>query len=83
MNAETSLPPGWRVEEVKRPKGNHIDRYWYSPHCQYKFRSRVQMKKYLDVYCSEEFQCFEDSTEKERAVWQVVFPNKRTARVSA
>jgi len=78
--AETCLPPGWKFEKVKRnndPK--HSDRYWYTPHSNYKIRSKVQVKKFLDAYVSDEFKDLKDgSAQKEQAVWNQVFSKGKT-----
>jgi len=72
-DAETSLPKGWKCEEIKRINGKHVDRYWYTPHCNYRLRSKVQVKRFLDTYALEEFSVFDDGgIEKETAVWDKV-----------
>lgn len=42
------LPPGWGVEEVLRPNGSHIDRYYYEPGTGRKFRSSKEVERHLN-----------------------------------
>lgn len=43
------LPSGWRVESKPRQKGNHVDKYFYSPVKAYKFPSEAQVRIFLSV----------------------------------
>ena len=43
------LPSGWRVESKPRQKGNHVDKYFYSPVKGYKFPSEAQVRIFLSV----------------------------------
>lgn len=42
------LPANWTVREVPRPKGNHVDRYYYSPNMGHKFRSKKEVERFLN-----------------------------------
>ena len=39
---------GWKVREVPRSNGTHIDRYYYSPIMGYKFRSKAEVGRFLE-----------------------------------
>lgn len=41
------LPSGWTLEKVARSCGLRTDRFWYSPILQKKFRSRVDVARFL------------------------------------
>jgi hypothetical protein len=44
----SEFPDGWLVREVPRTKGNHRDRYYYSPELEIRFRSKVEVRRFLD-----------------------------------
>jgi len=47
---EGGWPPGWIKQIVERQNGasaGHTDRYWYSPQTKRKFRSMVEIKRFL------------------------------------
>lgn len=47
---EGGWPPGWIKQIVERQNGasaGHTDRYWYSPQTNKKFRSMVEIKRFL------------------------------------
>ena len=40
------IGPGWTVLEVSRKKGNHIDKYWFSPVKKHRFRSKPEIGRF-------------------------------------
>ena len=62
-----TIPPGWRVDYVKRHSSNHVDRYWYSV-TDKKLRSRVEVRLFLDL--------IKKSDGDEEAAWKK-FPGNR------
>mmetsp|Transcript_21573 Transcript_21573/g.35272 ORF Transcript_21573/g.35272 Transcript_21573/m.35272 type:complete len:1185 (-) Transcript_21573:86-3640(-) len=44
----SDCPDGWLVRTVPRKKGNHVDRYFYSPKLGIRFRSKVEVARFLD-----------------------------------
>ena len=48
---EGGWPMGWMKKIFVRKSGasaGHTDRYWYTPECQYKLRSMVEVRKFLE-----------------------------------
>mmetsp|Transcript_34177 Transcript_34177/g.72818 ORF Transcript_34177/g.72818 Transcript_34177/m.72818 type:complete len:710 (+) Transcript_34177:58-2187(+) len=45
------FPPGWAMRKIRRPgKGNKgIDTFYYSPKQQFKFRSKLDVRRFLEV----------------------------------
>ena len=44
----SDFPDGWLVRTVPRKNGNHVDRYFYSPKLNIRFRSKVEVSRFLD-----------------------------------
>lgn len=44
----TDLPTGWRIRTVPRKTGKASDRYFYSPKLNIRFRSKVEVVRFLD-----------------------------------
>lgn len=65
--SDGSLPPGWRIERIKRRTSEHVDLYWYSK-TNKKMRSRIEVGLFLK-FVSE---CNGD----EEAAW-LKFPGSR------
>ncbi|KAL9189318.1 hypothetical protein ACHAXT_011808 [Thalassiosira profunda] len=50
---------GFTVREIPRAKGSHTDRYWYSPVLGHRFRSKLEVRRFL--------QCLKDNSNDETA----------------
>ena len=44
----TEFGNNWTVRSIPRPKGNHNDKYWYSPIMGYRFRSRTEVTRFME-----------------------------------
>jgi hypothetical protein len=44
------LPSGWVVRQIPRGSGtDRVDFYWYSPEKHYKFRSKIEVRRFLEA----------------------------------
>ena len=72
---EGGWPPGWTKKVYERASGKtkgDRDRYWYSPVNKYKFRSMVEVRKYLEL--------LQKTSGDEDEAW-AIFKNKKSLRV--
>jgi len=43
------LPDGWVVRRIPRSNGGRGDQYWYSPREKHKFRSKINVQRFLEM----------------------------------